>query len=113
MKRNLRRSALASALTLVFAQAYAAPTDSRIAIPAQRLDPSSIAAAATHPDLIILRAGSYDPASQRLNVSLSGAADAVSTRYAIVQFHGGELEAGRKALEAKGADILGYIPNNA
>lgn len=113
MKRNLRRRALASALTLAFAQAYAAPTDFRTPIPAQRPDAASIAVAATHPELIILSAGSYDPASQRLNVSMSGGADTVSTSYAIVQFHGSTLEAGRKALEAKGADILGYIPNNA
>jgi hypothetical protein len=109
----LRRRALASALTLAFMQAHATSVDQRAAVPAYRLDAAMIAAMATNPELIILRAGSYDPTSQRLNVALSGAADVVSSSYAIVQFHRDALDAGRTALEAKGATILGYVPNNA
>ncbi len=113
MTRNFRRLALASALTLALGQASAATIDQRVAVPAQRLDPTTIAAAATNPDLIILRAGIFDPATQRLNAPLSAAADTVSSSYAIVQFHAIELAAGRESLEAKGVAIVGYIPNNA
>ena len=113
MNPILRRSALATALALAFAQASAAPVDLRSAIPAQRVDADTIASAATFPEVLILRAGIYDPASQRLDVNLSGAADDVSSRYAIVQFHAEALDAGRKALQAKGAEFVGYVPNNA
>ena len=113
MTNIFRRRALASALALALGQAYAAPIDQRVAVDAHPLDASAIATVATNPNVLILRAGSYDPASQRLKINLSGAADTVSTSYAIVQFHANTLDAGRKALEAKGAEILGYIPNNA
>ena len=113
MNPILRRSALATALALAFAQASAAPVDSRTAVAAQRVDAETIASAATFPEVLILRAGIYDPASQRLDVPLSAAADDVSSRYAIVQFHADVLEAGRKALESQGAEIVGYVPNNA
>lgn len=113
MNPILRRSALATALALAFAQASAAPVDLRTAIPAQRVDADTIASAATFPEILILRAGIYDPASQRLDVNLSGAADNASSRYAIVQFHAESLDAGRKALQAQGAELVGYVPNNA
>ncbi|HET9031542.1 MAG TPA: S8 family serine peptidase [Dokdonella sp.] len=113
MTPTFRRRALASALALALTQASAATIDQRTAVPAQRVDAATIAAAATNPDLIILRAGIFDPASQRLNARLSGAADTLSSSYAIVQFHGPDLASGRTALETKGATILGYIPNNA
>lgn len=113
MNRTLRRTALASALAMVLAQASAASVDSRTAIQAQRVDAETIASAATFPEVLILRAGIYDPAIQRLDVRSSGAADATSARYAIVQMHPDRIRAGREALEAKGAEIVGYVPNNA
>lgn len=113
MTTILRRSALASALALALSQATAAPVDLRTAVPAQRPDIDTIAVAATLPDLLILRGGAYDPASQRLDLHLSGAADVVSSRYAIFQFHADAMESGRKALEMQGASVVGYVPNNA
>lgn len=113
MNTTFRRSALASALALALSQAYAAPVDLRSAVPAQRPDIDTIAVAATMPDLLILRAGAYDPATQRLDLQLSGAADAVSSRYAIVQFHADSVEAGRTQLQKLGVAFVAYVPNNA
>ena len=45
MNPILRRSALATALALAFAQASAAPVDSRTAVAAQRVDAETIASA--------------------------------------------------------------------
>ena len=113
MKTTFRRSALASALALALSQAYAAPVDLRSAVPAQRPDIDTIAVAATMPDLLILRAGAYDPATQRLDLGLSAAADVVSSRYAIVQFHVDSVETGRAQLQKQGVAFVGYVPNNA
>lgn len=113
MNPILRRSALATALALAFAQVHAAAVDPRMPVPAQRADADMIAGAAGFPEVLILRAGIYDPASQRLDVRQSPATDDVSARYAIVQFHADRLDAGSKALQAQGAELVGYVPNNA
>ena len=103
------RTALAAALAL----ALAAPT----AFSATRVVPSSptpdaIEAARPNSGLLLLRAGIFDSVSQQLDFSAAGAAPATRSSHAIVQFQPGQL-ADRKALEQRGVEFLGYVPNNA
>jgi hypothetical protein len=106
------RTALAAALTL----ALGATTPNAIAataVAASQPSVTAIDAARGNPHLIILRAGVFDPAAQQLDVRAVGAASAAASGYAIVQFKPGPLAAARKALVARGVELLGYVPNNA
>jgi len=104
------RTALAAALIVAFGTtghiAYAAP------VAAGQPSIDNIASARGNPNLLILRAGVFDPASQQLDVSAVGAAADAASSYAIVQFQPQKADA-RKALVARGIDFLGYVPNNA
>ena len=104
------RTALAAALIVAFGTtgpiAHATP------VTAAQPSIDSITAARGNPNLIILRAGVFDPSSQQLDVSAVGAAADVPSAYAIVQFQPQKSDA-RKALIARGIDFLGYVPNNA
>ncbi|MEH6419075.1 S8 family serine peptidase [Pseudomonas sp. CGJS7] len=71
---------------------------------------SAIAAAVRDKRKLILQSGLFDPADPRQNVSNAGVA--VSDRYAIVQFQEGASDQ-RAVLQNSGAEILGYVPNNA
>jgi hypothetical protein len=103
------RTALAAALAL----ALAAPTAfSANRVVATSPAPDAIDTARTNPELLILRGGIFDPASQQLDFSVSGAASATGSSYAIVQFQPGHLVE-RKALARRGIEFLGYVPNNA
>lgn len=106
------RTALAAALAVALgAAATAAPAATVIA--AAQPAPSAIDAARTNPNLIILRAGIFDPSAQLLDAGSVGAAPAsASSNYAIVQFRPGRLDE-RRALLARGVEFLGYVPNNA
>src|SRR5690606_11827770 len=81
-------------------------------VPAALPSPGAIDAARGDANLLILRAGVFDPRSQRLDLQAIGAAAPAPTGYAIVQFEPGRLEA-RKALARAGVEFLGYVPNNA
>ncbi len=108
-----RRKALVTALAAVLAHAGSASADPRAVVPAVTATPQSIEATVANPSLLLFRAGSYDPATQRLDLSATANAGATSTRYAIVQFRPEAVESGRRALEAQGIEIVGYVPNNA
>ncbi|MCW5567291.1 MAG: S8 family serine peptidase [Dokdonella sp.] len=109
----LHRKALVAALASILAQTSAASTDPRVVVPAEIANPQSIEAGLPNPNLLMFRAGSYDPLSQRLDLGATANPVATGTRYAIVQFHAHELDAGRRKLEAQGIEFVGYIPNNA
>ena len=109
--RNLpSRTALAAALTLALGTNAAVATT---AIPAGEPSLAAIDAARANPEQIILRAGVFDPLQQTLDLRPAGAPASATSNYAIVQFEPAQLKAGRKALLARGAELLGYVPNNA
>lgn len=108
MKAMPARTALATALTLAFAAAAGAATP----VPAARPSLDSIEVGRMDPAVILLRAGIFDPATQMLDARNVGAAVPAGSNYAIVQFEPGQLKKS-KALVARGAEILGYVPNNA
>ena len=109
------RTALAAALALALG-ALAAPAHSATtSIAAAEPSVSAIDAARGNPDLIILRAGVFDPLAQTIQARAIGAADAVhASSYAIVQFSdAAHLAQARQALVAQGVQFLAYVPNNA
>jgi hypothetical protein len=110
MPRLPSRTALASALAIALAVGVADAAPVQVA--AMPPSPASIQTARTNPDLIILRAGIFDPVAQILDARAVGASAIASTDYAIVQFLPGK-QAARKALAAQGVEFLGYVPNNA
>ncbi|HVT33821.1 MAG TPA: S8 family serine peptidase, partial [Rhodanobacteraceae bacterium] len=107
------RTALAAALALALGAPFgttSAATSVRAAAPS----PEAIDAARATPGTIILRSGIFDPAREVLDSAAIGAAPATAlSRYAIVQFQPGRLADQRKALEARGVEFLGYVPNHA
>ncbi|HEY6943219.1 S8 family serine peptidase, partial [Dokdonella sp.] len=106
------RTALAAALTLALGAAAPHATAANTVIAGQpSLD--AIDAARGNPDLILLRAGVFDPVRQTLDTRAVGAAAATGSNYAIVQFDPARLKAARDSLVARGIEILGYVPNNA
>lgn len=107
----LRRKALVAALASILAGNASA--DPRAIVPAEAANLQTIEAALSNPDLLMFRAGSYDPLTQRLDLGVTANPTATGTRYAIVQFHPQALDAGRRKLEAQGIEFVGYIPNNA
>jgi len=104
------RTALAAALALALAAPAAFSANNRITAAAPGVD--AIDAARSSPNLLILRGGIFDPASQALDFSAAGVANAAGSSYAIVQFQPNHLDA-RKALAKAGVQFLGYVPNNA
>lgn len=106
------RTALATALAIALGAASAAAPAATM-ITASQPSPSAIDTARTNPNLIILRAGIFDPSAQSLDARSIGAAPAsTASNYAIVQFRPGRLDE-RRALLARGVEFLGYVPNNA
>jgi subtilase family protein len=107
------RTALAAALALALG-AVSTDAAAATAVAAAKPSPETIDAARANPGSLILRAGIFDPASQRLDAHVVGAATASTlTDYAIVQFKPGSIAAPRKALQAAGVTFLGYVPNHA
>ncbi|MBO9664585.1 S8 family serine peptidase [Dokdonella sp.] len=106
------RTALAAALAV--ALSAGAPVASIAAETVAAAAPSieAIEAARANPNLIILRSGVLNPATQQLDASAVGAAPDAPSAYAIVQFQPGQLRQ-QKALAASGVQFLGYVPNNA
>lgn len=114
MNRLPARTALAVALATALAAggAFAAPTTQISAAPPA---PDAIEAARSNPDLLILRAGTFDPLAQHIDAVAIGAAPPTSlSAYAIVQFKDAiQLAAARHALTTQGVQFLNYLPNNA
>jgi hypothetical protein len=107
------RTALAAALALALGAPFGTAS-AATSIRAQAPSPDAIATARATPGTIILRAGIFDPAREVLDSAAIGAAPATTlSRYAIVQFQPGRLADQRKALEARGVEFLGYVPNHA
>jgi hypothetical protein len=107
------RTALAAALALALGAPFGTAS-AAASIRAQAPTPEAIDAARATPGTIILRAGIFDPAREVLDGAAIGAAPATAlSRYAIVQFQPGRLASQRKALEARGVEFLGYVPNHA
>lgn len=86
-----------------------AAIDPRMPLPASVPLPAALSADA---GLLLLKGGAFDPLVQRLDFSATGAAATVDARYALVQFKAGTL-APRAHLQRLGADVVGYVPNNA
>src|SRR5690606_22990478 len=84
-----RRTALAIAFSIALGSAGALAAD---LVPAALPSPGAIDAARGDANLLILRAGVFDPRSQRLDLQAIGAAAPAPTGYAIVQFEPGRLE---------------------
>jgi len=108
-----KRTALAAALAMALGlNAPAAVAASLVAAKSPTVN--EITAARVTPGTLILRVGIFDPKVGQLDTGAVGAAPATATAsYAIVQFNAGSLGAQRKALEAKGVQFLGYVPNRA
>ncbi|HEY7872904.1 MAG TPA: S8 family serine peptidase [Rudaea sp.] len=109
MRRSPLSAALSAALALMVVGNVSAATVSIAAAPPSI---TAIDAARGNSNLVILRAGVFDPAAQTLDVRAVGAGTVASSDYAIVQFQPGKLAA-RKTLAAQGVEFLGYVPNNA
>jgi hypothetical protein len=109
---GLARACLAAALAAVLAPRDGL-ADSRRAVSAAAATPASVRAAIGDPHRLLWRAGSYDPAGERLDLRARTGVDAVSTRYAVIQFEPAALREGRRHLERAGLTIVGYVPNNA
>jgi hypothetical protein len=103
------RTALAAAIVIALGSA---PCVHGASINAAQPDVTRIEAAAGNPALLVLRSGVFDPTAQQLDFAGIGAAGALPSAYAIVQFRPGQLDA-RKDLVARGVEVLGYVPNNA
>jgi len=108
--KSLRINALVAAIGVAIGAS--APVSASSEFIASQPDAQAVAAARGNPALLIFRAGVFDPATQTLNARKIGAAPARASGYAIVQFQAGQAAA-RKALQARGVELLGYVPNNA
>ncbi|HET7842923.1 MAG TPA: S8 family serine peptidase, partial [Xanthomonadales bacterium] len=71
-----------------------------------------IAAAASNPDLLVLRAGIFDPADQQLRAAEASLPVRTGGRYAVVQFEQGR-RLSPELLRKLGAEVVEYVPNNA
>ncbi len=114
MLPTLRRSTLATALAL--ALSAATPAGAAVhSVAAAEPAPEAIMAARANPELLILGAGAFDPASQMIDAaSVGAAADVATSSYALVQFaDGADLAKARHALAAQGVEFLAHVPNNA
>jgi len=109
---SLRLRALVAAIGVAIGAA--APASATNPITAAQPDAQAVTQARGNPSLLIFRAGVFDPLKQTLDARKIGAAPAsvASSAYAIVQFKADQLGA-RKALQARGVEFLGYVPNNA
>ncbi|MEO7432092.1 MAG: S8 family serine peptidase [Dokdonella sp.] len=106
------RTALSAALALALGATLPA-AHSATRMTAAKPSIESIDAARSNPDVIILRAGVFDPLAQEIdNRTIDAATDRTLSGYAIVQFQPGRI-AERKTLVDRGMQILGYVPNNA
>ncbi|MFC4821810.1 S8 family serine peptidase [Dokdonella ginsengisoli] len=108
------RTALLSALVLALGWPASDARAATTTVAAAPLPLDALDAARADSRRLILQAGAFDPAAQRLDVSAVGAADASQpTSYAIVQLDPDHLKAARRELLARGVELLGYVPNNA
>jgi hypothetical protein len=110
MPTSTSRTALAAAIVLALGASVSATAAAPVL--AAQATPDVVAAAAGNPSLIILRAGVFDPAAERLELAATGVDRAVPSSHAIVQLRPGAIGA-REALRATGIEFLGYVPNNA
>ncbi len=76
------------------------------------LTPQAAAEAASHPHLLVLAGGAFDPVAERLDGERLGFPRARSGRYGVVQFESAEAM-GQTDLRALGAEVLGYLPHRA
>ena len=111
----LRSAGLAAALAAAFTTAMPRDglADSRRSVSAAAATPASVQADSRDPRRLLWRAGSYDPRSERLDLRARTGVDAVSTRYAVIQFEPATVAEGRRRLQDTGVTIVGYVPNNA
>lgn len=109
MKTVPSRRALAGVIALGLAAVLPASAADRVAPgPAS---PSAVRAAASDPGVLILESGIFDPTRVDLDFGVTGT-EGIDKRYAIVQFKAHRLGA-RKAMLARGVEIVAYVPNNA
>lgn len=111
MPASTSRTVLAAAIVIALGSAMTTHAADQL-IAAAQPGPDAVATAAGDPSVLILRAGIFDPTTQRLDLGATGVAAGAVTSHAIVQFKAGALNA-RAALRARGIEFLGYVPNNA
>lgn len=113
MPKLPRRTLLASTLALILSSGTLAATLPNT-ITAQTPDLVTLDQARSNPDMIILQVGAFDPTQQIVDAARVGAASRTrATDFGIVQFQSGHLRQQRQALQARGVEFLGYLPNNA
>lgn len=83
------------------------------ALPPSPPDAAELDTLRTRPELIVLRSGAFDPLVEQLDFAVRGLPSATSGRYGIVQFEPTQAADVRAALTAEGAEIVGFLPNNA
>ncbi|UXI67618.1 S8 family serine peptidase [Tahibacter amnicola] len=108
MSLSYRRTALSAALLFALHSISYAATP----VPASVPGVDALDRATREPGALLLRSGIFDPVSQSLDLRSTGAADVTTSNYAIVQFTAGRMDAA-KHLKTSGAEVVGYIPNNA
>lgn len=76
-------------------------------------DVDAIAESRSRPELLLMRNGTFDPVTERLDFSTTRLPVSGSRRYGIVQFVPGSEAEVRRRLREHGAEIVGFIPNSA
>ena len=111
--KTLVRSSLTASILLALGIAQAASPSMQTISP-KTVAPDQLSdARVSDTHLLLLRSGLIDPLAERVDFSSTGAAaDAPTSRYAIVQFLDDPATA-RARLEQRGVTFLGYVPNNA
>lgn len=112
---HLKKTALALALAASVAAA-APPVSGGAGLRAVAPSPLALEqldALRSAPGMILLRAGAFDPLVEQLDFASHRLPTVPRSRYGIVQFEPGQAAAVRDALKAEGAEIVGFLPNNA
>jgi hypothetical protein len=110
-----RKSALALALAVCMAGA-APPSNAVDGL--HMMSPTPIAldaldALRARPELLLLRAGAFDPLHEQIDFAGQRLPTIAHSRYGIVQFDPAQAANVRDALSSEGAEIVGFLPNNA
>jgi hypothetical protein len=112
--RAVRLSLLAAAVASACAAMAAAPAGGALQqVPFHSVGLDALDDLQARPELLLLRAGAFDPLTERLDYRRSFLAAREDARYGIVQFQPEAAADVRRRLAAAGAQIVGFLPNNA
>ncbi|GMU42469.1 MAG: S8 family serine peptidase [Xanthomonadales bacterium] len=109
--RELRTRVLSLALAMVPPLALAAPSGREVQLRGAAPAPERYAQA-QDPRLLVLAAGIFDPVREELRHPLATLRAPGAGRYAVVQFET-DAKADADWLVARGARVVGYVPNHA